>query len=153
MGRERERESESGRGQDQEPRFCLSPSSEMGLLMVPLCPSSCTMGPSGDVGHEASLQSPPLPLPITVPFKATQHLFPPIKTNNLFCRKSQQLLSAAAEACWMACNCRPEVLSLVYFFFAVFWIRFFFFFFGLLFLFFFFLSPPWSSRPRAPLRG
>ncbi|CAL8403689.1 unnamed protein product [Boreogadus saida] len=35
---------------------------------------------------------------ITVPFKATQHLFPPIKTNNLFCRKSQPLLSAGAEA-------------------------------------------------------
>lgn len=36
--------------------------------------------------------------PITVPFKATQHLFPPIKTNNLFCRKSQQLSSAGARA-------------------------------------------------------
>lgn len=40
------------------------------------------------------LQPPPR---ITVPFKATQHLFPPIKTNNLCCWKSRQLLSAGAE--------------------------------------------------------
>lgn len=69
---------------------------------------------NGTLGRRGS-RGVPLPLPITVPFKATQHLFPPIKTNNLFCRKSRQLLSAGAEACWMACNCGPEVLSLVYF--------------------------------------
>lgn len=66
---------------------------ERGRVMVPACPSGGTMGPMGDLGHEASPQAPPpTPLPpITVPFKATQHLFPPIKTNNLFCRKSRQL--------------------------------------------------------------
>lgn len=64
--------------------------------MVSVCPSGSAMGPLGDLGQEASLQPPH----VTVPFKATQHLFPPIKTNNLFCRKSRQLLSAGAEA-WL----------------------------------------------------
>lgn len=67
---------------------------ETGHVMVSVCPSGSTMGPLGDLGHN------PPPHNITVPFKATQHLFPPIKTNNLFCRKSRQLLSAGAEA-WL----------------------------------------------------
>lgn len=70
-----------------------------GCVMASVCPSGSAMGPLGDLGQEASLQ-PPHPTRITVPFKATQHLFPPIKTNNLFCRKSRQLLSAGAEA-WL----------------------------------------------------
>lgn len=93
-----------GRAQGQRPGHCLGVQvgdvghegrgKEIGRVMVSVCPSGSTMGPMGDLGHEASLQPPP----ITVPFKATQHLFPPIKTNNLFCRKSRQLLSAGAEA-------------------------------------------------------
>lgn len=66
---------------------------EIGHVMVSVCPSSSTMEPLGDLGHKP-------PHNITVPFKATQHLFPPIKTNNLFCRKSRQLLSAGSEA-WL----------------------------------------------------
>lgn len=64
--------------------------------MASVCLSGSAMSLLGDLGQEAFLQPPR----ITVPFKATQHLFPPIKTNNLFCRKSRQLLSAGAEA-WL----------------------------------------------------
>lgn len=67
---------------------------ERGCVMASVCPAGRAMGPLGDLGQKASL----LPPHITVPFKATQHLFPPIKTNNLFCRKSRQLSSAGAEA-------------------------------------------------------
>lgn len=52
----------------------------------------------GTLGTRGSLEPPPVPQQppqhITVPFKATQHLFPPIKTNNLLCQKSRQPLSA-----------------------------------------------------------
>lgn len=92
--------------QDQRPGYCLGVQvgavghegwgKGRGRVMASPCPSGCAMGPLGDLGQEASLQPPY----ITVPFKATQHLFPPIKTNNLFCRKSRQLLSARAEA-WL----------------------------------------------------
>lgn len=67
------------------------------MASVRLCGSA--MGLLGDPGQEPSPPAPPTPY-ITVPFKATQHLFPPIKTNNLFCRKSRPLLSAGAEA-WL----------------------------------------------------
>lgn len=74
------------------------------------CVSLCLFnGTPGRPGSQGLPSAPPTP-PITVPFKATQHLFPPIKTNNLFCRKSQQLSSAGRGPGWMACNCAPELL-------------------------------------------
>lgn len=38
-----------------------------------------------------------IPLHITAPFQAAQHLFPSIKTNNLLCQESQQPLSVGLK--------------------------------------------------------